>query len=114
MIKRYETGPRMSQSVTHNGTVYLAGQIASGDSVLDQTRACLGQIDTLLAQAGSSRENILQTTIYLADISDFAQMNQAWDEWIPAPHTPARATVEAALAAPEYRVEIVVIAAQTA
>lgn len=114
MIKRFEIGPRMSQAVTHNGTVYLAGQIAQGNSVLDQTRACLAQIDTLLAQAGSARENILQTTIILADIADFAQMNQAWDEWIPAGHTPARATIEAQLAAPEYRVEIVVIAAQTA
>ena len=111
MIKRLEPGPRMSQAVIHNGTVYLAGQVGEGETVADQTRDCLAEVDRLLAEAGSSREHILQAIIWLADIADFAEMNAVWDQWIPAGHTPARATGEARLAAPKYRVEVIVTAA---
>jgi len=113
MIKRLETGPRMSQAVVHGNTVYLAGQVADDPSVdvPGQTRQILANIDKLLAAAGSDKTRILSTTIYLADIGTFAQMNSAWDAWVPQGHTPARATVEAKLAAPQYRVEIQVIAA---
>ncbi len=113
MIQRFETGPRMSQAVVHGKTVYLAGQVADDTTadVTGQTRQILGSIDRLLAAAGSDKTKILAATIYLADIGTFAQMNAAWDAWVPAGHTPARATVEAKLAAPAYQVEIQVIAA---
>lgn len=113
MIHRTHSGPRMSQVVTHSGTVYLAGQVATDPSagVAGQTRQILETIDSLLAQAGSDKTRILSATVYLSDISTFAEMNSAWDAWVPAGHTPARATVEARLAAPEYTVEIQVIAA---
>jgi enamine deaminase RidA (YjgF/YER057c/UK114 family) len=113
MIKRLESGPRMSQAVAHGNTVYLAGQVADDPSmdVAGQTRQILASIDKLLAAAGSDKTRILSTTIYLAEISTFAQMNAEWDAWVPQGHTPARATVEARLAAPQYKVEIQVIAA---
>jgi len=112
MITRLHTGPRMSQAVIHNDTVYLAGQVGEGATVAEQTRAVLAQIDRLLAEAASSREGILQAIIWLADMADFAEMNAVWDTWVPAGHTPARATGEAKLAAPKYLVEIIVTAAR--
>lgn len=111
MIQRLNPGPRMSEAVVYNGTVWLAGQIGEGETVTEQTRDCLRQVDELLAQAGTSKENIVQTLIWLSDMSDFAEMNAVWDEWVPAGHTPARATGEAKLAAPKYKVEIIVTAA---
>lgn len=110
-IRRIEVGPRMSQAVIHGDIVYLAGQVALGDGVAAQTKAILGQIDALLAAAGTDKTKLLTTTIYLADISTFAEMNSAWDAWVSAGNTPARATVEAKLATPDYVVEIVVSAA---
>ena len=111
MIKRLESGPRMSQAVVHGNTVYLAGQVADDPSVdvAGQTRQILAEIDKLLAEAGSDKTRILSATIYLADIGTFAQMNSVWDTWVPPGNTPARATVEAKLAAPPYKVEIQVI-----
>ncbi|MBN9461144.1 MAG: RidA family protein [Burkholderiales bacterium] len=113
-IERLHAGPRMSEAVIHNGIVYLAGQVADDPSadVGAQTRQVLAAIDRLLAEAGSDRTCILQAQVFLADISDFAAMNAVWDAWVPAGHAPARATVEARLASPEYRVEIKVIAAR--
>lgn len=111
MIQRINPGPRMSEAVVYNGTVWLAGQIGEGSTVAEQTRDVLRQIDELLAEVGSSKENILQALIWLADMNDFAEMNSAWDEWVPQGHTPARATGEAKLAAPQYKVEIIVTAA---
>ncbi len=112
MIKRIEVGPRMSAAVVHGQTVYLTGQVANDPSlgVTGQTREVLGEIDRLLALAGTDKTRILSATVYLADIVTFAQMNAAWDAWAAPGHTPSRATVEAKLAAPEYKVEIVVIA----
>ena len=111
-IERMHTTGRMSQIVKHNGVVYLAGQVGTlDDSVADQTQKCLDQVDTLLAEAGTSKENILQTTIWLADMADFAEMNAVWDAWVPAGHAPARACGEAKLARSGFTVEILVIAA---
>lgn len=111
-IKRIESGARMSQAVVANGFAYLAGQVATDPSadVEGQTRQVLGEIDRLLAQAGTSKQRILSATIYLADVATFGQMNKAWEAWVPADAKPARATVEAKLVAPEYKVEIQVIA----
>ncbi|HEY0877081.1 MAG TPA: RidA family protein [Zeimonas sp.] len=112
-IVRLQVGPRMSQAVCHGGVVYLAGQVAEDMSldVSGQTRQVLDAIDRLLAEAGSDKTRILQANVYLADIADFAAMNAVWDAWVPQGQTPARATVEAKLAAPAFRVEIQVVAA---
>ena len=114
MIRRLHPGARMSQAVIHRNTVYLAGQVAddTNEGVAGQTRQVLAAIDALLAEAGSDRTKILTATVYLADISTFAEMNSAWDAWVSKDHPPARATVEAKLAAPPYKVEIQVIAAK--
>ncbi len=112
-IQRYHVGPRLSEIVVHNNTVYLAGQVAD---VLDadadnQTTQVLATIDRLLAEVGSDKTRILSATIYLTSMEDFDAMNQAWTAWAAHGHTPARATVEAKLADPRYKVEICVIAA---
>jgi len=114
MLERLHPGPRMSQAVIHDNTVYLAGQVAADPTqdVAGQTRQILAAIDRLLAEAGTDNTRILSATIYLADIGTFVQMNSVWDTWVPPGHTPARATVEATLAAPAYKVEIQVIAAR--
>jgi enamine deaminase RidA (YjgF/YER057c/UK114 family) len=102
----------MSQAVVANGFVFLAGQVANDTSadVEGQTRQVLGEIDRLLALAGSSKDRIVSATIYLADIAGFPDMNRAWEAWVPADAKPARATVEASLVTPAYRVEIQVVA----
>ncbi|MGC4028008.1 MAG: RidA family protein [Steroidobacteraceae bacterium] len=112
-IKRIESSARMSQAVVANGFVFLAGQIApepSGADVESQTLQVLGEIDRLLAAAGTDKSRVVSATIYLADIGTFAAMNRAWESWVVAGAQPARATVEAKLAAPEFRVEIQVVA----
>lgn len=114
-ITRIAQGPRMSQAVVHGNIVYLAGQVANktaGASVDEQTREILASINSLLAQAGSDKTKILSATIYLVDMATFPEMNKAWDGWVAQGHTPARATVEAKLAAAPYKVEIAVIAAK--
>ena len=111
-IKRIECGTRMSEAVIHNGVVYLAGQVGNpGDSVADQTREVLAQVDRLLAEAGTDKTRILKAQIWLADMADFADMNAVWDAWVPQGHCPARATGEAKLATPDYKVEVIVTAA---
>jgi enamine deaminase RidA (YjgF/YER057c/UK114 family) len=111
-IRRIDVGPRMSDIVIHNNTIYLAGQVGTpGGNVATQTKEILATIDELLAKAGSDKTKILQAVIWLADMSTFAEMNGVWDGWAPQGHTPARATGEAKLAAPEYKVEIIITAA---
>jgi enamine deaminase RidA (YjgF/YER057c/UK114 family) len=112
MITRIEPGKRMSQAVVANGFVFLAGQVATNPSsgVDEQTRQVLAEIDRLLALAGSSKAKILSATVYLADMANFAAMNSVWDAWVHPEAKPARATVEARLATPDYQVEIQVIA----
>lgn len=113
-IKRIEPGARMSEAVIHGGKVYTAGIVADamvGKSVLEQTKEVLQQIDAILAKAGTDKTRILKANIWLTDISTFAQMNQAWDAWVVSGKTPARATVEAKLAAAGYDVEIMIEAA---
>lgn len=111
MIERVETGKRMSKIVKHNGVAYLCGQVGDGESVRDQTVDCLSRVDALLEKAGSSREKILQAIVWLADMADFAEMNEVWDNWVPEGHAPARACGEARLARADLRVEIIVTAA---
>ncbi|MGJ4924624.1 RidA family protein [Bradyrhizobium sp. HKCCYLRH2060] len=114
-IQRFEIGPRMSQVVVHGNTVYLAGVVAqktAGESVTKQTEEILSIIDGHLAKAGTDKSKLLSATIYLTDIKTFGEMNAVWDGWVSAGNTPARATVEAGLAAPQYTVEIMVVAAK--
>jgi len=113
VIQRFDTGPRMSEMTVHNGVAYLAGQVAEDDSldISGQTGEVLAQIDALLARAGSDRSKLLSAQIFLADLADFAAMNAVWEQWVVPGHTPARATVQAALANPRWKVEIVVTAA---
>ncbi len=112
-ITRLHVGKRLSEVAIHNGTVYLAGQIADDTSadIAGQTREVLGHIDRLLAEADSDKSCILMCQIYIADMAHFAAMNGVWDEWVTSGHTPPRATVEAKLANPACLVEIVVTAA---
>ena len=114
-IQRIQPGPRMSKAVVHGDTVYLAGQVAAaaaGKSVAEQTADILGIIDGLLAEAGTDKSKLLMVNIWLSDMSTFAEMNAVWDKWVVAGATPGRATVEAKLAAPQFTVEIAVIAAK--
>lgn len=111
MIERIDTSARMSKIVKHNGVAYLCGQVGDGDTVAEQTRDCLARVDALLTKAGSSREQMLQAVIWLADMADFAEMNAVWDAWVPEGHAPARACGEAKLARDVLRVEIIVTAA---
>ena len=113
-LKRIDAGKRMSSAVIHGGKVYLAGFVAdaaAGKSVSEQTKDILGQIDVVLKKAGTSKTNIIKANIWLTDIKTFAEMNSAWDAWVVPGQTPARATVEAKLAAPGLDVEIMVEAA---
>jgi enamine deaminase RidA (YjgF/YER057c/UK114 family) len=114
-VERHEVGPRMSQIVIHGDTVYLAGIVArenSGKSVSEQTKEILATIDRYLAQAGSDKSKLLSANIWLTDMATFAEMNAVWDAWIAPGNTPARATVEAKLAAPGYKIEIMATAAR--
>ena len=112
-ITRMHTGQRMSQIVMHGDTIYLAGQVGNPeDGVADQTRTCIEKVEALLAEAGSDSTRILQCTIWLADMADFAEMNAVWDAWVPEGHAPARACGEAKLATPDFKVELLVTAAK--
>jgi enamine deaminase RidA (YjgF/YER057c/UK114 family) len=113
-IQRFHVGKRLSEMVIHDNTIYLAGQVADDPKTdaASQVRQVLGQIDKLLAEAGSDKAKILSATIYLPSMADFPALNAGWEAWVPAGHCPARATVEAKLAAPDYKVEIQIIAAK--
>ena len=112
-IQRLDPGARLSEAVVHGGLVYLAGHVSDSPEagVEQQTREILEGIDRHLAAAGTSKSTLLSVSIWLADISTFAQMNTAWDAWVDKANLPARATVEARLASPDYKVEIAGIAA---
>ena len=114
-IERFDVGSRMSQMVIHGPTVYLAGQVArnaGGQAVAAQTKDILQIIDGLLAQAGTDKSKLLSATIWLADIATFDEMNAVWDAWVSPGNTPCRACVQSKLAAPQYTVEIMVVAAR--
>ena len=114
-IERHDVGPRMSKCVVHGDTVYLAGIVANepkGKSVTEQTKDIVGQIDGFLAKAGTDKTKLLTANIWITDMANFAEMNAVWDAWVSPGNTPARATVEAGLATPDYKVEIMVVAAK--
>ena len=113
-VKRKHVGPRMSQIVVHGNTVYLAGQVAQeapGGSVAEQTNDILQRIDQYLKEARTDKSKILAATIWLSDMDTFSEMNEIWDAWVDPENPPARACVEARLAAPQFTAEIMVTAA---
>lgn len=112
-IQRFHVGVRLSEMAVHNGTVYLAGQVPDDPTkdIAGQTAEVLANIDKLLAEAGTDKSRILMAQIFLADLVDFPAMNAVWDAWVVAGQTPPRATVQAKLARPEWRIEVVVTAA---
>jgi enamine deaminase RidA (YjgF/YER057c/UK114 family) len=110
-IQRIEPGARMSGAVIHGNTVYLAGRVGEGESVTDQCRSALADVDRLLAAAGTDKSKILQTIIYLSDMAHVGEMNAVWEAWIDPANPPARATSEAKLTMPKFKVEFIVTAA---
>jgi enamine deaminase RidA (YjgF/YER057c/UK114 family) len=113
-IQRLHVEKRYSEVVIHNGTVYLAGQLAddySGD-IRQQTRETLANIDRMLAEAGSDKRKILSVTIYLKDMdAHYAGLNAEYDAWVADGNAAARACVEAKLYHPDALVEMMVVAA---
>jgi enamine deaminase RidA (YjgF/YER057c/UK114 family) len=112
-IQRFDVGTRLSEMAVHDGVCYLAGQVAADatQDIRGQTRQVLAAIDALLARAGSDKSHLLMCQIFLADLADFAAMNEVWEAWLPAGQAPPRATVLAQLAKPHWKVEMVVTAA---
>ena len=114
-IEHHETVPRMSKAVVHGDTLYLSGIVADapkGKSTAEQTKNILSQIDSFLARAGKDKSKVLSANIWITDMANFAEMNGVWDAWLSPGNAPARATVEAKLASPDYKVEIMVVAAR--
>lgn len=112
-IQRFDVGARLSEMAVHNGTVYLAGQVPADGTrdMHDQTRQVLAAIDALLARAGTDKSRLLMAQIFITDLADFPALNEVWDAWVVPGHTPPRATVQAQLARPGWKLEIVVTAA---
>ncbi len=112
-IQRFDVGTRLSEMAVHNGVCYLAGQVAADDTqdITGQTQQVLAAIDKLLARAGTDKSKLLRVQIFIADLADFPAMNEVWEAWLPAGAAPPRATVQAALAKPTWKVELVVTAA---
>ncbi|MET3118046.1 enamine deaminase RidA (YjgF/YER057c/UK114 family) [Undibacterium sp. GrIS 1.8] len=113
-LQRFHVGQRLSETAIFNKTIYLAGQIPEDTSqdIIGQTTEVLGHVDRLLAEAGSDKSHILMCQIFLSDITQISGMNQAWDAWVAEGNAPPRATVQAALANPDWLIEVVVTAAQ--
>lgn len=113
MVQRFDVGARLSEMAVHNGVCYLAGQVAGDDTqdIAGQTRQVLAQVDALLARAGTDKTKLLMVQIFIVDLADFPAMNEVWEAWLPAGCAPPRATVQAKLARPGWKVEMVVTAA---
>ncbi|MEO7337914.1 MAG: RidA family protein [Caldimonas sp.] len=112
-LRRFHVGDRLSEMTIHNGTVYLAGQVATDatQDIRGQTRQVLASIDRLLAEVGSDNAHILMAQIFLPDLADFDAMNEIWEDWVAPGDAPPRATVSARLAKATWKIEIVITAA---
>ena len=113
MVQRFDVGTRLSEMAVHNGVCYLAGQVAADGSqdISGQTQQVLASIDALLGRAGTDKSKLLMVQIFIKDLADFPALNAVWEAWLPAGNAPPRATVQANLAKPEWRIELVVTAA---
>ena len=114
-LRRLHVAARYSEAAVFNGVVYLAGMVPECEAtdIAAQTADVLAQVDRRLAECGSDRSRILRAQIYLADIRDIGAMNAVWSGWVPVGYAPPRATVQAALGHPDWRIEIGVTAAQS-
>ncbi len=114
-ITRHECGPRYSEAVVHNGTIYLAGQVPADDaleSATSQMQSILAQVDAWLAKCGSNKSRLLSATVYLKSFDSYADMNAVWQQWLPEGCAPARATVgSVTLAKDSWLIEVSVVAA---
>jgi enamine deaminase RidA (YjgF/YER057c/UK114 family) len=111
-IERYGVSQRWSDLVAHRGVAYFVE--VPDDPTADaasQFSQVLQQIDARLALVGSTREHLLSVLIYLPNPEDLPLFNSLWDAWVPMGHAPSRACVHAQLAAPGYRVELILTAA---
>jgi enamine deaminase RidA (YjgF/YER057c/UK114 family) len=113
MVQRFDVGTRLSEMAVHNGVCWLAGQVAADASqdITGQTRQVLAAVDALLARAGTDKSRLLMVQIFIKDLAEFPAMNAVWDAWVSAGNAPPRATVQAALARPEWKIEVVATAA---
>jgi len=113
MVQRFDVGPRLSEMAVHNGVCHLAGQVAADGTqdITGQTKQVLGQIDALLARAGTDKSKILMCQIFIVDLAEFPALNAVWEQWVAPGNAPPRATVQARLARPEWKVEMVVTCA---
>jgi enamine deaminase RidA (YjgF/YER057c/UK114 family) len=113
MVQRFDVGARLSEMAVHNGVCYLAGQVPADatQDISGQTRQVLAAVDALLARAGTDKTRLLMVQIFIKDLAEFPAMNAVWDAWVPAGNAPPRATVQASLAKPEWKIEIVATAA---
>ncbi len=113
MIQRFQVGKRLSEMAVYNGIAYLAGQVPEDDTLdmYGQTKQVLAEIDKWLAEAGTDKSRILMAQVFVANMIEFDEMNRAWDEWVAEGNSPPRAAIEAKLANPNWKVEIVVTAA---
>lgn len=113
-IQRHGMAARYSEAAVFNGVVYLAGMVpeCAATDIRSQTADVLAQVEQRLKEAGSDKSRILRTQIYLTDIREIGAMNEVWDAWVVQGTAPPRATVQAALADPSWKIEIVVTAAQ--
>ena len=112
-MQRFHVGDRYSEMAVFQNVAYLAGQVPDDatQDITGQTRQVLAMVDQLLAEAGTDNTHLLMVQIYLADLVDYDAMNAVWDAWVPRGHAPPRATVQARLARPDWKIEIVVTAA---
>jgi enamine deaminase RidA (YjgF/YER057c/UK114 family) len=112
-LQRFDVGARISEMAVYNGVAYLAGQVPEDatQDITGQTAQVLAAIDKLLARAGTDKSRILMAQVFIKDLAEFPGMNAAWDAWVASGNAPPRATVEANLARPEWKIEIVVTAA---
>ena len=112
-LRRFHVGDRLSEMTVYKGTVYLAGQVASDatQDIRGQTAQVLATIDKLLAEAGTDKAHILMCQIFIADLADFPAMNEIWEDWVAPGDAPPRATLQARLVKPEWKIELVVTAA---
>lgn len=109
-IQRIHLGPRMSQTVIHNNTIYLSGQIGQGEDITAQSKDMLTNVDTLLQEVGSNKSKILSATIWLSDMANFDAMNKVWESWIDPQNPPTRACGQSQLASPSLLIEVIVVA----
>jgi enamine deaminase RidA (YjgF/YER057c/UK114 family) len=118
IIERFGVGKRGSLAVVHQGTGYFActpqAPYDGSLTTVDQTRQLLAKADARLAEIGASRKGLVFCAIILANMDDYAAMNEVWDDWIADVAPPARACFQARLASSDLKVEMIMVCAVNA